>query len=774
MNKQLYRILLCLLIPFLSGGCFSPKERIRIDEGAFVVNGKDVQLICGEMHYPRIPHEYWRDRLQRARAMGLNTISVYVFWNFHERQPGEFDFSGQADVAEFVRLAQEEGLYVILRPGPYVCAEWDFGGYPSWLLKEKNMVYRSKDARFLQYCERYIKALGEQLAPLTINNGGNILMVQVENEYGSYDADKEYLAALRDMIKEAGFNVPLFTCDGGGQVEAGHIDGALPTLNGVFSEDIFKIVDKYHPGGPYFVAEFYPAWFDVWGQHHSTVDYKRPAEQLDWMLGHGVSVSMYMFHGGTNFWYTNGANTAGGYRPQPTSYDYDAPLGEWGNCYPKYHAFREVIQKYLPEGTVLPDVPADNPTTSFAAIELKESAPLKSAFHQTTQSENVLSMEDLGVDFGYIHYQTTINKAGKQKLIIQDLRDYAVILVNGKQVASLDRRYNQNNVLLDIPQAPAVLEILVENTGRVNYGPDIQFNRKGITNQVLWGDEKLTGWSITPLPLYKEKVSELNFGESVRGVPAFHKGVFNLQKKGDCFVDMSQWGKGAVWVNGKSLGRFWNIGPQQTLYVPAPWLKEGENEIVVFEMEDTGNRTLQGLDQPILDSLGVDKNYQQGQRRIVQGTPILEKGDIALKATVQESNDWQLFEFPVATTLRHFCIETLSSYTDDNQACISEVELLDDQGQAIDKTKWEVVYVSSELSDKNLGVGENLYDGDVSSFWHTDPTVGSSHPHQIIIDMKEIYKVSALRVKVREGSFLSGKVKDIQLYTRPQFFLFRQ
>ncbi|MDE6821150.1 MAG: beta-galactosidase [Bacteroides acidifaciens] len=775
MNKQrLYKILLCLLVPFLSGGCFSPKERIRIDEGAFVVNGKDVQLICGEMHYPRIPHEYWRDRLQRARAMGLNTISVYVFWNFHERQPGEFDFSGQADVAQFVRLAQEEGLYVILRPGPYVCAEWDFGGYPSWLLKEKDMVYRSKDARFLQYCERYIKALGEQLAPLTINNGGNILMVQVENEYGSYDADKEYLAALRDMIKEAGFNVPLFTCDGGGQVEAGHIDGALPTLNGVFSEDIFKIVDKYHPGGPYFVAEFYPAWFDVWGQHHSTVDYKRPAEQLDWMLGHGVSVSMYMFHGGTNFWYTNGANTAGGYRPQPTSYDYDAPLGEWGNCYPKYHAFREVIQKYLPKGTVLPDVPADNPTTSFAAIELKESAPLKAAFHQTTESENVLSMEDLGVDFGYIHYQTTINKAGKQKMIIQDLRDYAVILVNGKQVASLDRRYNQNNVLLDIPQAPAVLEILVENTGRVNYGPDIQFNRKGITNQVLWGDEKLTGWSITPLPLYKEKVSELNFGEPVRGVPAFHKGVFNLQKKGDCFVDMSQWGKGAVWVNGKSLGRFWNIGPQQTLYVPAPWLKEGENEIVVFEMEDIGNRTLQGLNQPILDSLGVDKNYQQGQRRIVQGTPILEKGDIALKATVQESNEWQLFEFPVATTLRHFCIETLSSYTDDNQACISEVELLDDKGQAIDKTKWEVVYVSSELSDKNLGVGENLYDGDVSSFWHTDPTVGSDHPHQIIIDMKEIYKVSALRVKVREGSFLSGKVKDIQLYTRPQFFLFRQ
>lgn len=775
MNKQqLYKNLFCLLIPFLLAACFSSKERIKIDGGTFNIDGKDVQLICGEMHYARIPHEYWRDRLKRARAMGLNTISVYVFWNFHERQSGEFDFSGQADVAEFVRLAQEEDLYVILRPGPYACAEWDFGGYPSWLLKEKDMVYRSKDACFLEYCERYIKALGERLAPLTINNGGNILMVQVENEYGSYAANKEYLAALRDMIKNAGFNVPLFTCDGGGQVEAGHIDGALPTLNGVFSEDIFKIVDKYHPGGPYFVAEFYPAWFDVWGQHHSTVDYKRPAEQLDWMLGHGVSVSMYMFHGGTNFWYTNGANTAGGYRPQPTSYDYDAPLGEWGNCYPKYHAFREVIQKHLPEGTVLPEVPADNPTTSFTTIELKESAPLKAAFHQATESENVLSMEDLGVDFGYIHYQTTVNRGGKQKLVIQDLRDYAVILVDGKQVASLDRRYNQNKVTLDIQKVPATLEILVENSGRVNYGPDILFNRKGITNQVLWGDEKLTGWSITPLPLYKEKVSEMNFGESIQGKPAFHRGVFSVQKKGDCFVDMSRWGKGAVWVNGKSLGRFWNIGPQQTLYLPAPWLKEGENEIVVFEMEDTGNRTLQGLDHPILDSLGVDKNYQQGQRRIVQGSPILEKGDITLKATVQESNDWQLFEFPVVTTLRHFCIETLSSYTDDNQACISEVELLDDKGQAIDKTKWEVVYVSSELSDTNLGVGENLYDGDVSSFWHTDWTAASTHPHQIIIDMKEIYKVSALWVKVREGSFLSGKVKDIQLYARPQFFLFRQ
>ena len=771
-NHKTVLVILNIIVSFLISSCSSPKEQVRIGNGTFTIEGKDIQLICGEMHYPRIPHEYWRDRLKRASAMGLNTVSAYVFWNFHERQPGEFDFSGQADIAEFIRTAQEEGLYVILRPGPYVCAEWDFGGYPSWLLKEKDMTYRSKDPRFLSYCERYIKELGKQLSPLTINNGGNIIMVQVENEYGSYAADKEYLAAIRDMIKEAGFNVPLFTCDGGGQVEAGHVEGALPTLNGVFGEDIFKVVDKYQKGGPYFVAEFYPAWFDEWGRRHSSVAYERPAEQLDWMLSHGVSVSMYMFHGGTNFEYTNGANTGGGYQPQPTSYDYDAPLGEWGNCYPKYHAFREVIQKYLPAGTVLPEVPADNPTTTFATVELKESAPLRTAFHQTTQSENVLSMEDLGGDFGYIHYQTTLQKAGKQKLVIQDLRDYAVILIDGKQVASLDRRYNQNSVTLNVSKTPATLEILVENTGRVNYGPDILFNRKGITSQVLWGNEKLAGWSITPLPLYKEKVSEMEFGETIKGVPAFHKGTFTVEKKGDCFVDMSQWGKGAVWVNGKSLGRFWNIGPQQTLYLPAPWLKEGENEIVVFEMEDTGKRVLQGLNQPILDSLGIDKNYQKGQRRAVVGTPILEDGDLALKTTLQETNEWQSFDLPVATTLRHFCIETLSSYTEDNQACISEVELIDDKGQPIDKTKWEVVYVSSEQADKNLGIAENLFDGDISSFWHTNAAVESNHPHRVIIDLKEIYKVSAFRVKVRKGSFLSGKVKDINIYGRPQFFLF--
>ena len=629
------RLLLCLFI--LSGlvACKSGTRNFEVKDGQFLLDGKSVQLICGEMHYPRIPQEYWRDRMKRAKAMGLNTISAYVFWNFHERQPGVFDFEGQANIAEFVRTAQEEGLFVLLRPGPYVCAEWDFGGFPYWLQKDKEMKWRSNDPHFLAACERYINRLGQELAPLTVTNGGNIIMVQVENEYGSYNSDKEYLGKLRDMIRNAGFNVPLMTCDGAGQMDAGYVDGALPTVNGAVGEDIFKAVDRHRKGGPYFVAEFYPAWFDVWGTPHSLRDFKRPAEQLDWMLKHKVSVSIYMFHGGTNFQYTNGANTSYGYEPQPTSYDYDAPLGEYGNAYPKYYAFREVIQKYLPEGETLPDVPAENPVISFPEITLTETAPLEVAFTERIQSEKPLTMEDVNQDFGYIHYETTVNKPVKGMLTIKELRDYAVVLVNGKQVGSLDRRHRQNKLEVDIKEVPARLEILVENVGRVNYGGDILHNLKGITERVTLNNEELKGWTVSPLPLYRADVAGFHWQTGdLHQRPAFFRGSFHLDKTGDCFVDMSGWGKGAVWVNGKSLGKFWQIGPQQTLYLPGPWLKKGKNEIVVFEMEDTGCRTLRGLDQPILNVLGKDKNARIQHDRDYTKIPILDQVDVVLNASL--------------------------------------------------------------------------------------------------------------------------------------------
>ena len=413
----------------------------KVEDGKFLLDGQSVQLICGEMHYPRVPKEYWRDRIRRAKAMGINTISTYVFWNYHERQPGVFDFSGQADLARFIRTCGEEGMYVVLRPGPYVCAEWDFGGYPYWVQNEKGMVWRSDNPQFLNACKRYIDRLGKELSALTVTNGGPILMVQVENEYGSYAADKVYLGKLREMIRQAGFNVPLITCDGAGQMPAGYVDGALPTVNGAVGEDIMHTIDQFSKGGPHFVAEFYPAWFDVWGKRHSKRDWHSPAEQLDWMLGHNVSVSMYMFHGGTNFEYTNGANNSYGYEPQPTSYDYDAPLGEYGNPTPKYHAFREVIQKHLPAGETLPDVPELNPITTFATVTLNEHAPLSAAFGRRIQSEMPMTMEAVGMDFGYIHYETVVQKDMKGMMRLKDVRDYAVVIVDGKTLQSLDRRH---------------------------------------------------------------------------------------------------------------------------------------------------------------------------------------------------------------------------------------------------------------------------------------------------------------------------------------------
>ncbi|WP_417152899.1 beta-galactosidase [Rikenella microfusus] len=749
-------------------------KRFEVSDGKFLLDGKSVQLICGEMHYPRIPKEYWADRMRRAKAMGLNTVSAYVFWNYHERQPGEFDFSGQADLAEFVRTAQREGLFVLLRPGPYVCAEWDFGGYPYWLLKDKDMEVRSKDPKFLAACKRYIDRLGKELAPLTIENGGPIIMVQVENEYGSYSDDKEYLAAIRDMLKEAGFNVPLITCDGAGQMPNGYVDGALPTVNGAVGEDIIRSIDRFHKGGPYFVAEFYPAWFDVWGDPHSYRDYHGPVKQLEWMLEHGVSISLYMFHGGTNFEYTNGANTntPRGYDPQPTSYDYDAPLGEWGNAYPKYVAFREMIRRHLPEGTTLPDVPANNPVAGFAEISLEECAPLSAAFGRRVESDTVLTMEDLDQDFGYIHYETTIDSPVKGMLEINDLRDYAVVLVDGKQVGSLDRRHRQNRLPIEIAKAPARLEILVENVGRVNYGPDILNNRKGITRNVVLDGKELRGWTITPLPLYKAETGKFKFRPGdLTGQPAFFRGTFVMDSVGDCFVDTRGWGKGAVWVNGRSLGKYWNIGPQQTMYLPAPWLKKGKNEIVVFAMENTGKRTVRGLTQPILDSLGDDPNAVRRPKRDMSKTPIMESGDIFLRGTMAQQDGWQTFGLDNTVTLRHLGLEVLSSY-DDAHSCLSELELLDADGKPLKKDAWKVVYVDTEETKGNEGYAEHLFDGDPKTYWHSQwQGKRKAFPHRVIIDLGEISTVGSVRLRQRDPK-MAGNVKDFVLYGRPQFFLF--
>lgn len=761
--KLLYKLLLCLLcaLPFSAQGA---EDRFVIQDGKFLLEGKPIQLLCGEMHYPRIPREYWEDRIVRAKAMGLNTISAYVFWGYHERTKGVFDFSGQADIAAFVRLAAKHDMFVLLRPGPYVCAEWDFGGYPWWVMQEQDMEIRSRDPKFIAYCARYLKKLGEQLAPMSINNGGNIIMVQVENEYGSYSNDKVYLGALADAIRAAGFNAPLMTCDGGGQVEAGHLAGTFPTVNGVLGDEIKRRVDPFYPGGPYFVAEFYPAWFDVWGKRHSKVDLKNPTAQLDWMVEHDVSVSLYMFHGGTNFQYTNGANNSNGYEPQPTSYDYDAPLGEWGNAYPKYWAFRQAIQKHRTDS--LPPVPANNPRIAIEKIVLTESAPLSSVFRGTVVSDSTLTMEELGQDLGYVHYKTTVAKGGK--LVIRDLRDYAVVLLDGVQVGSLDRRYLQNS--LELPKG-GVLEILVENVGRVNYGSELLRNRKGITDEVLLDSKKVMGWQITPLPLYKESFKGVKFVKNDRsGQPAFYKGSFTLKELGDTFLDMRGFTKGAVWVNGRSMGKYWSIGPQQTLYVPAPWLKKGKNEVIVFAMEPSTTRTFGALSLPILDQLGMDKCKPEAPVRAATGRPILEAGDRLLQDSLPKTNDWVTYKLD--GTMRHLCIEFTSSWTEDKRTSLCEIELLDDKGQKIARDRWTVYAVSSEEIERNKGIGENVLDGDGATLWTS--AAKEPMPQYLILDLGEIQRVGGIRLLPRTGTWISAQGKEFSVYGRPQFFLFEQ
>lgn len=766
-----YHCLLFLFIAALLAACQSSKVDFAIEDGSFVLDGKPTQLICGEMHYPRIPHEYWRDRMKRAKAMGINTISTYVFWNYHERQPGDFDFEGQADIARFVRTAQEEGLYVILRPGPYVCAEWDFGGYPFWLQKNKEMIYRSNDEAFLAACERYITRLGKELAPLTVTNGGNILMVQVENEYGSFGKDQIYLEKLRSMILNAGFNVPLITCDRIGQIEYGHLEGTIAAVNGVMGKDIITHLDKYQPGGPYFIAEFYPGWFDAWGIPRFRRDDKKLTAKLDWILKNKMSVSLYLFHGGTNFDYTNGANATFGYVPQTTSYDYDAPLGEYGNATPKYYAFRETIQKYLPEGEALPDVPAENPRISFPMIELEESAPLSSAFTERIVSDRPLTMEAMNQDFGYIHYETVIDNPVKGIMQLKDLRDYAVVLVNGVQIGSIDRRLRQNKIEIDIKEAPARLEILVENVGRVNYGIDIQNNLKGITEKVLLDGEEINGWTVSPLPLYKADVTRFEWTKTtIDKQPAFFRGSFHLSSLGDCFIDTRGWGKGAVWVNGHSLGKFWNIGPQQTLYLPAPWLKEGDNEIVVFEMEDTGRRMIQGLDKPVLDEIAEDKNELRSSDVKADTKPVLDITDRIYAGKLKKEDGWQTFALNNSATLRYLCIEILTSY-DDINSCISEINLIGANGRALPKDDWKIVHCTTE----QIGEGEadHLIDGNPNTYWHSQWQDASVPlPHRIIIDLDEPQTIKGFELKQRHPE-MPGCVKDFNLYGRSGTFVFR-
>jgi beta-galactosidase len=586
----------------------SPRHTFAVGDSDFLLDGKPFQIKAGEMHPARVPHQYWANRLRMIHAMGLNAVSIYVFWNVHERREGKFNFSGEADIAQFVRLAQKEGLWVILRPGPYCCAEWELGGLPWWLLKDHDLKVRSEDPRFLAAAAIYMKKLGKQLAPLQITHGGPIILVQVENEYGSYGSNHVYMEKILDMDRAAGFNVPFFTADGPANMMAnGHLPGVLPGLNGGSGLEIMKEIGKYRPHGPWFVPEFYPGWLDHWGEPHAHTGVGGLVSETEWKLTNDVSFSYYMVYGGTSFGFMNGANYGGHYQPQPASYDYDSPIDEAGRPTPKYFALRKVLAQHLAPGETLPAVPATAPVIAVPKIELAESASLFDNLGEPVKSERPLSFEDLDQGYGYVLYHTKISGPVDATLKINELRDYAVVCVNGRRVAVLDRRYKQDSMPLKTSGPSATLDILVENCGRINYGGQLPNNRKGITESVTLGNRELTGWEMYKFPF--DDVSSLKFNPTpTADAPAVHRGTFELSRVGDTFLDLRGWGKGIVFVNGHNLGRYWHIGPQQTLYCPGVWLKKGRNEIVVFEQLKDNVHRLAGIKTPILDQLNRDEN----------------------------------------------------------------------------------------------------------------------------------------------------------------------
>lgn len=570
----------------------------RFDGAGFLLDGKPFQIIAGELHFQRIPKEYWKDRLIKARAMGLNTIATYIFWNALEPEPGQWNLTGGNDAAAFIRAAQEEGLYVIVRPGPYACAEWDFGGLPVWLLRTPDIKVRCMDPRYISACDSYIKKLAELLKPLLRENGGPVLMIQIENEYGSYGNDRRYMLTLKKMWETAGIRGPFCTADGAtpSMLEAGSLPGAAIGLDPGTAEAHYAEAAKLRRNVPVFCAELYPGWLTHWGEKWASVKMDEILIDAEWLLTNKKSFSLYMFHGGTNFGFTAGANFGDGYQPDVTSYDYDAPLDEIGRPTRKFAALRELFERAQP-GIMLPELPFPLPAIEIPEIAFNQSTSLFDNLPLPVASPQPKAMEFFNQNNGFILYRTKLVGHHSGKLILTELHDYANVYVDGRYVGSLDRAKKETS--LEIPKAdpPAqMLDILVEGMGRINYGQHM-IDRKGITDRVTLNGMTLMDWDVFNLPMEPRFLSALKFVVAAPPeVPgAFFRGAFELQEIGDTYIDMSLWKKGVVWINGKNLGRYWEIGPQQRLFCPAPFLKKGKNEIVVFDLHQTRPAPVKGM-----------------------------------------------------------------------------------------------------------------------------------------------------------------------------------
>ncbi len=596
-------------------GTFEIKDKFYLD-------GKEFKIISGAFHYFRTVPEYWKDRLLKLKAMGGNTVETYIPWNMHEPKKGEFCFEGMLDLEKFIKLTQEVGLKLILRPSPYICAEWEFGGLPAWLLKEDGMRLRVNYEPFMKAVEDYYDVLMPMITKYQINNGGNVILMQIENEYGYYANDKSYMQRMMDIMKKHGVNVPLITSDGPfpESLNGGELEGAHPTGNfGSRTKERFAVLQNYTNGGPLMCAEFWVGWFDHWGNGgHMRGNLEESVKDLDDMLEMG-NVNIYMFEGGTNFGFMNGSNYYDELTPDVTSYDYDAILTEDGRITEKYRRYKEVIAKY----TEIPDVSElkeyEIKRASYGELKVQDKVSLFAVLDDISKKHSSVfpvSMEKLDQSYGYILYHSTLETEDAiVKIRLWETADRANILVDKKPLVTLyDLELNKEAEILsdeEVAKAMALpldeqmklsqrgkdLDILVENMGRVNFGPRMEHQRKGIGQCVQINGHMHNNWDIYTLPL--DNVDKVDFNKGyIEGTPAFFKFTFEVDEPCDTFLDFEGWGKGCAFLNGFNLGRYWEIGPQKRLYIPAPLLKKGANEIIMFETEGKNKDSILLRDEP--------------------------------------------------------------------------------------------------------------------------------------------------------------------------------
>ncbi len=583
---------------------------LTISGDQFFLNEKPFRILSGAIHYFRVVPQYWRDRLEKARAFGLNTVETYVAWNLHEPRPGEFHFEGGLDLARFIQTAGEVGLNVIVRPGPYICSEWEFGGFPAWLLKDPHMQVRCTYPPYLEAVGRYLEALLPRLTLLQATRGGPIIAMQVENEYGSYGNDHQYLQLLANGMRSRGVDVLLFTSDpsSGTSLQEGGLPDLLRTVNFAYQARAgLRKLRQHQPEGPQMVTEFWSGWFDHWGERHHVAAGGIPTDRLTRrtfkeILASGASFNFYMFHGGTNFGFMAGAGLEKGrHKPSVTSYDYDAPLSESGDLTPKFHALRAELREHLPD---LPQLIFPKPLEKrdYGMVTLEESAPLFANLDHLSQGclrPTPEPMENFDQNYGFILYRTRVEgPRPPARLELHENHDRAQVFLDGKPAGILEREFPEKNLSIKIPAAGAQLDILVENMGRINFGPGL-LDRKGITENVTLGGQILFGWEIFPLPL--DDLLGLVFSPNRPAVfPAFLRGTLEVDHPADTFLDLSGFSKGVAWLNGFNLGRYWKRGPQRRLYIPGPLLRQGRNEIIVLELHHFARPVVQFSSQPKL------------------------------------------------------------------------------------------------------------------------------------------------------------------------------